>query len=105
MSKFSQESQPESVLNLPASLRRLDNIAENKSEYYFKDILVEPRKNTILKTYSNPFKFEQLPKKQMKKYRQEMEKSPDKPSINRRDFVFRDWIVETDAHRTEFFTK
>ena len=41
-------------------LLRLSQVTENRSEYYFKDLIIEPRQSCILKTYSNPFKYENM---------------------------------------------
>lgn len=34
---------------------------ENESEYFYKDLIVEPRKNVVFKQWSDPFHLEDLP--------------------------------------------
>ena len=46
------------------TLKRLGVVKrEGTSEYYHKEIFVEPRDNVILKTYSMPFSYDKIPKK------------------------------------------
>ena len=41
-------------------LRRQKLVKENVSEYFFKDLIIEPRQNQVLKTHCDPFKLENM---------------------------------------------
>ena len=41
---------------------------ENESEYFYKDLIVEPRKNVVFKQWSDPFKVEDLPATELKAF-------------------------------------
>ena len=45
----------------------MGHISEDKSEYYFKELLVEPRQNPVMATHSKPFTFEYSPMKVLNK--------------------------------------
>ena len=41
---------------------------ENESEYFYKDLIVEPRKNVVFKQWSDPFRLEDLPVTELKAF-------------------------------------
>ena len=41
---------------------------ENESEYFYKDLIVEPRKNVVFKQWSDPFHLEDLPVTELKAF-------------------------------------
>ena len=44
-------------------LKRSKGLAkENQSEYFYKDLIVEPRKNPVFKQWSEPFSLETMRK-------------------------------------------
>lgn len=36
-------------------------IREHDSEYFMKELLVEPRENIVLKTFTEPFSYKDMP--------------------------------------------
>ena len=97
--------------SLSHPLLRLSPVRHNKSDYYYKEIIVEPRESAILKTVSKAFNIAQMPKKYLKTRKT----TPATSKIRQRESqmsvetklenCFRDWVDETSFHRQAFFTK
>ena len=81
-------------------MRKLKSFRENKSEYYYKNLIVEPRQNIVFKTYSAPFDLKSMPKKYLAR---EQSKPPSRHtssvgntlSNKAAGDMFRDWIEES----------
>lgn len=90
---------------------RLGKVSVEKSEYYHKELFIEPRENQVFKTYCKPFSFKKLPKMsfKMKSGIISRELSSDeliqsnRGTQVRHESVFRDWIEETEQVRSDFF--
>lgn len=83
-------------------MRKLKSFRENKSEYYYKNLIVEPRQNIVFKTYSAPFDFKSMPKKYLAR---EQSKPPSRHNSSVGNVLankaaddldmFRDWVEES----------
>jgi len=93
------------------SLRRAKPIKrENASEYFYKDMIVEPRQNVVMKTFSSPFNLDDIPKGELHGAVMLEDNFPS-GSISQRtivptmpqDSVFLNYVEEQEKTRKNYF--